>query len=340
MSDPRDSSEVGPKGPRLLDRLRRRIRAKHYSRRTEQAYVQWARRYILFHGKRHPETLGKCEIEAFLTHLAVEGKVSASTQNQALSGLLFLYREVLKTTLPDLGGLIRAKRPKRLPVVLSRGEVRRILGEMHGTPLLVAELLYGTGARLLEALRLRVQDVDFACREIIIRSGKGGKDRRTILPDSLSPKLGEHLARVRPSHEEALRRGFGGVFLPNALERKYPNAATEWGWQYVFPAVRPTRDPRTNIMRRHHLSESTVQRAVREAVRCSQVAKRATCHTFRHSFATHLLEDGYDIRTIQDLLGHVDVSTTMIYTHVLNRGGRAVRSPVDRLREGRDERRR
>lgn len=318
------------KEPRLLDQVRAAIRVRGYSRRTETAYVGWIRRFVRFHGLRHPRELGEADVSRFLTYLAVERKVSASTQNQALSALLFLYRNVLKQELKWLDDVVRARRPARLPVVLSRTEVNAILVHLEGTPLLMASLLYGAGLRVLECARLRVKDVDLDRREIVVRDGKGRKDRVTLLPESLGSPLQEHIERVRRQHQRDLGRGLGSVELPTAIERKYPRAAWEWGWQWTFPATRWYRDPVTGRRRRHHLHESVLQRAVKSAVRAADLTKPATCHTFRHSFATHLLEDGYDIRTIQELLGHRDVSTTMIYTHVLNRGGRGVRSPLDR----------
>ncbi|RMD59574.1 integron integrase [Candidatus Parcubacteria bacterium] len=314
---------------KLLDRVRDAIRRKHYSTRTEQAYVYWIKRFIFFHNKRHPREMGAPEIEAFLTHLAVNENVAASTQNQALSALLFLYREVLKHPIEGEINAARAKRPKRLPTVLTREEVRRVLDAMSGTQRLVAQLLYGSGLRLLEALRLRVKDLDFAQHQIVVRDGKGFKDRVTILPESLVQPLQEHLKRVKLIHEQDLDHGYGTVYLPYALERKYPNANREWIWQYVFPATTLYKDPRTGAMRRHHLHESSVQKAVRQAAKLAGLNKRVTPHTFRHSFATHLLEAGYDIRTVQELLGHKDVKTTMIYTHVMNKGPYAVRSPLD-----------
>ncbi len=318
--------------PRLLDRVRQAIRVRHYSIRTEEAYVQWSRRFILFHHKRHPSSMGAEEVNAFLTHLAVEEHVSASTQNQALSAILFLYKNVLDDPLPWLSDVVRARRPRRLPVVLSRDDVRRVLAELEGTPKLVASLLYGTGLRLLEGLRLRVKDFNFVTRIIVVREGKGDVDRRTMLPRPVVEPLQEHLTRVRRLHEADLQDGVGAVWLPQALERKYPNAAKEWGWQYAFPASYRSADPRSGTIRRHHLDESTVQKAVRGAVLRSGVNGPVGCHTLRHCFATHLLEDGYDIRTIQELLGHRDVKTTMIYTHVLNNaGGRGVRSPLESL---------
>jgi len=320
-------SPAGP--PRLLDRVRAAIRARHYSPRTEAAYVGWIRRFILFHGKRHPLELGEAEVTGFLTSLATGGRVAASTQNQALSALLFLYREVLKRELAWLDGVVRAKRPVRLPVVLSREEVAALMRQLRGVERIMASLLYGAGLRLLECCRLRVKDVDFDRREITVRDGKCGKDRVTLLPERLTAPLAAHLERVRRLHEEDLRAGTGSVELPAALERKYPRAPWEWGWQWVFPATRHYVDAQSGRRRRHHLHESVLQRAVREAALKCGLAKPASCHALRHSFATHLLEAGYDIRTIQELLGHRDVSTTMIYTHVPNRGGRGVRSPMD-----------
>ena len=316
--------------PKLLDQVRGKIRLKHYSIRTEQAYVDWIRRFILFFGKQHPRELGAAEVEQFLTHLAVEGKVAASTQSQAKSALLFLYREVLDNELPWLDNVERAKVPKRLPVVLTREEVMAVLTRLEGTHWLVASLLYGTGLRIMEALRLRVKDVEFSRKEILVRDGKGFKDRVTMLPVALAAPLAAHLKRVKALHEQDLAAGRGAVYLPYALERKYPGAARDWAWQYVFPSAGLSEDPRTGIVRRHHLQDQAVQRAMRQAVRDAGVDKPATPHTLRHSFATHLLEGGYDIRTVQELLGHADVSTTMIYTHVLNRGGRGVTSPLDR----------
>ena len=315
--------------PKLLDRVRERIRFKHYSIRTEDAYVQWIRRFIIHHGKRHPAEMGAAEVEAFLTHLAVEGQVSASTQNQARSALLFLYKEVLGVELPWLDNVEQAKKPKRLPVVLTEDEVRSLLSRLSGVPWLVAALLYGSGLRLMEALRLRVQDVDFKRREIVVREGKGFKDRVTMLPEMAARPLALHLEKVRGIHEGDLAQGLGEVHLPYALERKYPNAGRSWGWQYVFPSGKLSTDPRSGKTRRHHLDEQTVQRAVKQAARAAGVVKPATPHTLRHSFATHLLQRGQDIRTVQELLGHEDVQTTMIYTHVLNRGGRGVASPLD-----------
>jgi integron integrase len=316
----------------LLDRVRESIRARHYSIRTEEAYVGWIRRFIRFHGRRHPREMGEKEINAFLSSLAVDAKVSASTQTQALSALLFLYRNVLEIPFPDLGRLIRAKRPSRLPTVLTKDETVCLLSNLEGEVRLVALLLYGSGLRLLEALRLRVKDVDFGMSQILVRDGKGQKDRRTMLPLAVRDSLRLHLESVRALHRRDLSEGFGTVYLPEALARKYPAAACDWAWQWAFPAHDRSRDPRTGLERRHHLHETTIQKAVRKASRAAGIPKLVSPHALRHSFATHLLESGYDIRTIQELLGHKDVSTTMIYTHVLNNpGGRGVRSPVDAL---------
>ena len=317
--------------PRLYDRVLEELRSRHYSRRTEQAYVHWIRRFILFHHRRHPMALTEQDISAFLSHLAVAGNVAASTQNQALAAILFLYEKVLKKPLDRIEDVVRAKRPKRLPVVLTQSEVEALLSHMHGTERLIATLLYGSGLRLMEALRLRVKDIDFQRNEIVVRDGKGQKDRVTMLPESFKPALAAHLERVRHQHQQDLDRGFGRVYLPFALARKYPNAAAEWGWQYVFPATTLSTDPRSGQRRRHHLHESVVSRALSRAVKAAGITKHVTAHVLPHSFATHLLENGYDIRTVQELLGHKDVSATMIYTHVLNRGGRGVRSPADRL---------
>jgi len=314
----------------LLDQVRAVIRLRHYSIRTEEAYVNVIRRFIIYHQKRHPKEMGVDEIRQYLSHLATADHVAASTQNVALSALLFLYREVLLIDLPLIEGVERAKRPQRIPVVLTPEEVKGVLAQMTGTHHLMASLLYGAGLRLMECVRLRVKDLDFAYRQIIVRDGKGERDRRTILPEPLAVPLRRHLARVRLQHEEDVRQDCGRVYLPYALERKYPKAATEWVWQYVFPAAKLSVDPRTGERRRHHASEDRLQRVVKRAIHSAGVEKRASCHTLRHSFATHLLEDGYDIRTIQELLGHADISTTMIYTHVLNKGGRGVRSPLER----------
>jgi len=324
-----DATAKTPDKPKLLDQMCQKIRFKHYSIRTEQAYVDWARRYILFHGKRHPKALGAAELEAFLTHLAVVRKVSASTQNQARSALLFLYKEVLGIKLPWLDGVVTAKKGKRLPVVLTQHEARSLLGELSGTNWLVASLLYGSGLRLLEALRLRVKDIEFERREIVVREGKGNKDRVTVLPENVMVPLQAHLDRVKVLHDKDLAEGNGEVYLPDALARKYPKANTAWGWQYVFPSPVRSTDPRSGAVRRHHIQPESVQRMVKVAAARANIAKPATPHTLRHSFATHLLQSGYDIRTVQELLGHANVNTTMIYTHVLNRGGRGVRSPLD-----------
>jgi len=314
---------------KLLDQVREAIRLKHYSIRTEEAYVTWIKRYILFHNKRHPNEMGSTEVEAFLTNLAVEQHVAASTQNQAFSALLFLYREVLKKELDGPIDSMRAKRPKRLPTVLTKEETLKVISYLSGTHQLMAKLLYGSGLRLMECLRLRVKDLDFAHRAVIVRDGKGAEDRVTVLPDSLIPLLQEHLQRIKALHEQDLAQGHGSAYLPDALARKYPNADKEWGWQYAFPANRLSQDPRSGITRRHHLHESSLQKAIRQAAQLAGIEKPVSPHTFRHCFATHLLESGYDIRTVQELLGHKDVKTTMIYTHVLNRGGLAVRSPLD-----------
>jgi integron integrase len=318
-----------PDSPRLLNRVRDKIRLKHYSIRTEQAYVDWIKRFIWFHDKRHPATLGATEVEAFLTDLAVVRQVAAPTQNQAKSALLFLYKEVLGIDLPWLERVESARASQRLPVVLTRDEVAGVLERLGGVHALIGRLLYGTGMRVMEGMRLRVKDVDFERREILIRDGKGLKDRVTVLPRAIAAQLQEQLARARVLHAKDLAAGYGEVWLPYALARKYRPVGGEWGWQYVFPAGERSRDPRSGVVRRHHLSDQAFQRAMRQAVRDAGIVKPATPHTLRHSFATHLLESGYDIRTVQELLGHSDVSTTMIYTHVLNRGGRAVVSPLD-----------
>lgn len=317
--------------PRLLDQVRDQIRLKHYSIRTERVYCEWIKRYVRFHNYRHPMEMGAPDVEAFLSDLAVRRDVSASTQNQALAALLFLYKQVLKQDLPWLGEVVRAKKPARLPVVLSISEVQQILRQLDGDVGLIARLLYGGGLRLMEGVRLRVKDVDFSRKEIIIRDGKGQKDRVTVMPTSLVLPLRQHIARVRAIHQFELAEGRGDVYLPDALARKYPGAPFEWAWQYVFPAAGLSVDPRSGSVRRHHLDEKRVQRAFKRAVKASGLAKLATPHTLRHSFATHLLESGQDIRTVQELLGHADVKTTMIYTHVLNRGGLAVLSPLDRM---------
>jgi integron integrase len=318
-----------PKPKKLLEQVSDSIQRKQYSRKTEQAYVNWIRRYILFHNKTHPKDMGVAEVEKYLTHLAAERQVAASTQNQALSAILFLYKEVLKTPMTTSFQFIGAKKPKRLPVVLTKGEVQRVLSRLAGEYHIIAQLLYGSGLRVAEVVRLRVQSIDFEQRQILVRDGKGAQDRITMLPEIVVARLKQHLATVEDLHQDDLRNGYGRVFLPNALARKYPNAEREWIWQYVFPSKRISASWDDGIMRRHHISPSTVQKAVRRASSTAKINKHVTLHTFRHSFATHLLEAGYDIRTVQELLGHKNVKTTMIYTHVLNRGPKAVRSPLD-----------
>ena len=319
------------KKPKLMDQLSQALRARHYSRRTEKAYGHWVKRYIYFHKIRHPAEMAEPEINAFLTHLAVKGKVSASTQNQALSALLFLYRHVLNREVGELDEVIRARKSNHLPVVMTREEVKAVISELEGTNRVVASLLYGAGLRLLECLRLRVQDIDFSLNQITVRDGKGNKDRLTMLPEVLKSPLTEHLVRARTIHERDLADGYGRVNMPHALERKYPNASAEWRWQFVFPQEHRWTNQDTGDQGRHHIHESIIQKAMKRAVRQVGLQKKATCHTLRHSFATHLLEDGHDIRTVQELLGHKDVKTTMVYTHVLNRGGRGVRSPMDKF---------
>ncbi|MBI3261747.1 MAG: integron integrase [Acidobacteria bacterium] len=321
----------GGRPPKLLDRVRYAIRLRHYSRRTEEAYVYWVRRFIVFHKKRHPSQMGAGEVSAFLEWLAVRQRISASTQNQALCALLFLYRHVLKLEIGAIQQVPRARTPSRLPVVLSRDEVGRLLKQVSGPVWLVVALLYGAGLRLRDGLELRVKDIDFDLKQLIIRRGKGQKDRRTMLPAVVTDPLRSHLHDVKQQHDRDLREGFGRVVMPFALDRKFPAASAEWPWQFVFPAARICRDPRFGPPSRYHLHESVVQKAVAEAVRAAGIAKHVGPHSFRHSFATHLLEDGYDIRTVQELLGHADVSTTMTYLHVLNRGALGVRSPLDRL---------
>jgi integron integrase len=320
-----------PQPPKLLEQVSAKMRVKHYSLRTEKSYTDWIKRYIWHFDKRHPKDMGAAQVEAFLTHLAVERNVSASTQNQAKSALLYLYKEVLGVELPWLDNVTQAKVLQRLPVVLTQAEVQAVLTRMDGTMWLIASLLYGSGLRIMETLRLRVKDVDFARREILVREGKGFKDRVTMLPVSLIEPLKAHLLKVQALHQDDLNSGHGEVFMPMALDRKYPSAGRDWSWQYCFPSVKLSVDPRSKIIRRHHADEKTVQRAVKKAVKLAGLVKLATPHTLRHSFATHLLAGGYDIRTVQELLGHADVATTMIYTHVLNKGGKGVSSPLDIL---------
>lgn len=319
----------GPK--KLLDRAREVMRLKHYSIRTEQAYIAWMRRYILSHKKVHPKELGAAEIEAFLSHLALEGNVSGSTQNQAFNAILFLYRDVLDISLEGAEiDAVRARKKMNIPVVLTKEEVKSVITSMSGKYQLMAKLLYGSGLRLMECVRLRVHDLDFDMNEITVRDGKGFNDRMTLLPEPVKPTLMEHLDRVKILHHNDLAAGFGAVYLPYALERKYPNAEKGWGWQYVFPAEGLSKDPRSGKIRRHHIHENSMQKAVKRAVKLAGITKKASCHTFRHSFATHLLMDSYDIRSVQELLGHKDVSTTMIYTHVLRQQGiQRIKSPLD-----------
>jgi len=320
-----------PKAPRLLERVRDAVRRRHYSHRTEETYAHWIKRFIYFSGKRHPAGMGAEEVTAFLNHLSRERRVAAATQNQALSALLFLYREVLGTPLPWLEELDRAKRPVRVPTVLTKDEVTRLLARMRGSKWLMANLLYGSGLRLRECLKLRVKDIDFGYGQIVVRDGKGAKDRVTMLPAALAQPLKLHLERVRKLHDRDLARGHGDVELPDALARKYPRAPWEWGWKFVFPSHKLSVDPRTGAIRRHHVYENFLIRGVKEAARAAGIAKHVSCHTLRHSFATHLLQGGQDIRTVQELLGHASVETTMIYTHVTNKGGRGVTSPLDRV---------
>ena len=329
MSDLTEPETLRGQKPRLLQQVHEAIRRLHYSRRTEEAYVHWIKRFIFWSGKRHPASLGETEVSAFLSHLAAERNVAAATQNLALASLLFLYKQVMGIELPWLDTMVRAKRPVRLPVVLSPGEVAALLAQLDGVHGLMAGLLYGCGLRLMECLRLRVKDVDFAYRQIVVREGKGEKDRVTMLPERLVQMLHVQLGAAKRLHAIDLREGYGEVHLPYALARKYPRAGYEWGWQYVFPSKSRSADPEDGVIRRHHLDESVLARALKQAARDAGIFKRISAHVLRHSFATHLLQDGYDIRTVQELLGHADVSTTMIYTHVLNKGGRGVRSPLD-----------
>ena len=320
-----------PAKPKLLDQVRQAIRTRHYSPKTEDSYVHWIKRFIFFHNKRHPAEMAEPEIARFLSNLATESRVSGSTQNQALNALLFLYHQVLGKEIGYVNGVVRAKKAPRLPVVLTRGEIQALFNYLNGTEKIMATLLYGAGLRLMECCRLRVKDIDFSQNQIVVRAGKGDKDRYTMLPAAVKELLIKHLDDGKRQHQYDVEKNSGRVMLPNALDRKYPNAGQEWGWQWVFPATRYYADRVTGRQYRHHLHESVLQKAVREAARNAGIAKPATCHSLRHSFATHLLEDGYDIRTVQELLGHRDVSTTMIYTHVLNRGGQGVQSPADRL---------
>ena len=324
-----DEQEKRP--PKLLDQLRELLRIKHYSYKTEQSYVRWVKRYILFHNKRHPKDMGEQEITQFLSHLAIKQNVSASTQNQALCAIVFLYKHVLNKAPGEFTKIVWAKRPKRLPVVLSREEVKEILENISGTIWLVVSLLYGSGLRLNECLKLRVKDIDFEYNQLLIRSAKGGKDRYTLLPNIIKTTLQQHLLKVQKLHQQDLKNGYGNVHLPYAIERKYPKAAKEWGWQYAFPSLSISADPRSNVQRRNHIGEWTIQRSIRYAILKTGITKSVSAYTFRHSFATHLLENGYDIRTIQELLGHKNVKTTMIYTHVLKNGGHYIKSPMDML---------
>jgi len=316
--------------PKLLDKVRATIRLKHYSFRTEDAYLYWIKRFVIYHQKRHPIEMGEQEINKFLSHLAIDEQVAASTQNQALCALIFLYKQVLNKAIGDLE-LVWAKKPKRMPVVFSKAEVKAVLDHLSGVNWLMAMLLYGAGLRLTECLQPRIKDVDFTYKQIVVRDSKGDKDRVTTLPESIIGPLQQHLIKVKTLHEKDLKAGYGKVYLSNALERKYRNANKEWGWQYIFPASQISTDPRSGIFRRHHIYETVLQKAVKEAIRKAGITKHASCHTLRHSFATHLLESGYDIRTIQELLGHKNVETTMIYTHVMNKGGKGVKSPADNI---------
>ncbi|MDD3807422.1 MAG: integron integrase [Candidatus Marinimicrobia bacterium] len=315
--------------PRLLDQVRQVIRIKHYSLRTEESYINWIKRFIFFHNKRHPIEMGEKEIGEFITHLAKNKKVSASTQNQALCAIIFLYKNVLEKKLENTISIYWSKRPKKLPVVFTQNEAIEVLNKLKGTHWMVGMLFYGSGLGLSESMELRVKDIDFGYNQVIVRDSKGEKDRSTMLPQKIIQTLKDHLEKVKIIHEKDLKNGFGNVYLPYAIERKYPNAKYEWGWQYVFPATKISTDPRSGVQRRHHLYDTVIQKAVKQAIKDAGITKHASCHTFRHSFATHLLESGYDIRTIQELLGHKNLETTMIYTHVINQGGKGVRSPAD-----------
>ena len=325
-------TDNGPQPPRLLDQVRDAIRVRYYSIRTEEAYVQWIKRYILFHGKRHPKEMGETHVNQFLSHLAVKGRVAASTQNQALCALVFLYRHVLLKELGEFGDIVRARRPVGLPEVLTREEITLLMANLDGKYKLMAGLMYSAGLRLMEAVRLRVKDVDFGYNRITVRDGKGGKDRITMLPQSIKPGIEAHLAETKALFQSDRQEGVDGVYMPSALARKYPRANVSWAWQYVFPSSTLSIDPRSSIRRRHHFYNRSVQRAVSTSARKAAIHKKVGCHTLRHSFATHLIEQGYDIRTVQELLGHKSIKTTQIYTHVLNRGGQGVLSPADSLR--------
>ncbi|HZE61930.1 MAG TPA: integron integrase [Burkholderiales bacterium] len=336
-SDSASETDLPPdaREKRLIERFREAIRSRHYSRRTEQTYWYWVRYFVFFHGKRHPRELGAVEVTAFLSWLATERNVAAATQNQALAALLFLYKQVLGVDLPWLSDLVRAQRPVRLPTVLSEAEVRRLLAQVEGVGVLMVGLLYGAGLRQIECLSLRVKDVDFAYRQILVRDGKGGKDRVTMLPENLVQPLQAHLGKVRLLHRRDLDEGFGEMSLPYALARKYPRAGYHWAWQFVFPSGNRSPDPENGVIHRHHVHPDTLGRIVKRAAQRAAIVKPVSCHTLRHSFATHLLEHGHDIHTVQELLGHSDVSTTMVYTHVMNKGARGVKSPLDRLEEPR-----
>jgi integron integrase len=328
MDEAKNNQNTADK-PKLLDQVRNALRTKHYSMKTEKAYVHWIRRYVLFHNKRHPKDMGEKEINEFLTHLAVKEKVSASTQNQALCAIIFLYKHVLNKEIGKLEELVWAKKSKRTPVVFAREEAKAVLDNLTDTNWIMAKLLYGAGLRLTECLQLRVKDIDFRYKQIVVRDAKGDKDRVTMLPEKTIEPLKKHLEKVKQQHEQDIKKGFGMVYLPDALERKYRNANKEWSWQYVFPATQISTDPRTKVRRRHHIYETVLQKAVKVAIQKAGITKQASCHTFRHSFATHLLENGYDIRTIQELMGHKNLEMTMIYTHVMNKGARGVKSPAD-----------
>ncbi|MBN2403458.1 MAG: integron integrase [Spirochaetes bacterium] len=326
-----DTAQTYKNSTLLIERVRAAIRGKHYSIRTEKSYIEWIRRFIYFHNMHDPEKMAEKEINEFVTYLALKENVSASTQNQALCAVIFLYKQILKKEIGNLDGLIWSKKPKKIPIVLSREEIKRLLSELSGIHRIMANLLYGSGLRLLECLRLRVKDIDFDYNQIIVRDGKGQKDRVTALPETIISPIKDHLEKVKILHSKDIAAGLGKVHLPFALEKKYPNASREWAWQYVFPSSVLSVDPRSGITRRHHLDESVLQRAVKVAMQKAGISKQASCHTLRHSFATHLLEDGYDVRTVQELLGHENLNTTMIYTHVMKKGGLGIKSPADKL---------